>query len=122
MALCGCPMLNSTLSGGGGRVADSRDRQGGPVKKAGRSAADIAGLLARWGVSRQIYVAPTDAQALAEAKDAEMWYQESFRKFVIPERIEDSHPTLQPGVRAMAERLSKITWEGLVAETLAFGS
>ena len=32
----------------------------------------------------------TDAQALAEAKDAEMWYQESFRKFVIPERIEDS--------------------------------
>lgn len=27
-----------------------------------------------WGVSRQIYVAPTDAQALAEAKDAEMWY------------------------------------------------
>jgi hypothetical protein len=29
-------------------------------------------------VSRQIYVAPTDAQALAEARDAEMWYQESF--------------------------------------------
>ena len=26
------------------------------------------------------------------------------------------------GFRAMAERLSKITWEGLVAETLAFGS
>ena len=67
-------------------------------------------------------MAPTDAQALAEARDAEMWYQESFRKFLIPERIEESHPTLQPGFRAMAERLSKITWEGLVAETLAFGS
>ena len=28
----------------------------------------------------------------------------------------------QPGFRAVAERLSKITWDGLVAETLAFGS
>ena len=51
-----------------------------------------------------------------------MWYQDSFRRFVIPDRIEDAHPSLQPGFRAMAERLSKVTWEGLVAETLAFGS
>src|SRR5258705_10603881 len=122
MALCGCPMLNSTLSGGGGRVADSRDRQGGPVKKAGRSAADIAALLARWGVSRQIYVAPTDAQALAEAKDAEMWYTDSLRRFQVPKRIEDAHPSLQPGFLAAAERFAKVTWEGLVAETVAFGS
>jgi alkanesulfonate monooxygenase SsuD/methylene tetrahydromethanopterin reductase-like flavin-dependent oxidoreductase (luciferase family) len=121
-ALRGWPMLNSILFGGVEQVVASRDRYVATLQKAGRSPADIAALLARWGVSRQIYVAPTDAQALAEAKDAEMWYQESFRKFVIPERIEDSHPTLQPGFRAMAERLSKITWEGLVAETLAFGS
>jgi alkanesulfonate monooxygenase SsuD/methylene tetrahydromethanopterin reductase-like flavin-dependent oxidoreductase (luciferase family) len=67
-------------------------------------------------------VAETDAKALAEAKAAELWYQESFKKFVVPDRIEDAHPSLQPGFRAMAERLSKVTWEGLVAETLAFGS
>ena len=73
-------------------------------------------------MSRQIYVAPTDAQALAEARDAEMWYQESLRKFLIPERIERVHPLLQPGFRAMAERFAKVTWEGLVAETVAFGS
>ena len=121
-ALRGWPMLNSILFGGVEQLAASRDRYVATLQKAGRSPADIASLLSRWGVSRQIYVAPTDAQALAEAKDAEMWYQESFRKFVIPERIEDSHPALQPGFRAMAERLSKITWDGLVAETLAFGS
>ena len=121
-ALRGWPMLNSILFGGLEQVVASRDRYVTTLQKAGRSPAEIASLLDRWGVSRQIYVAPTDAQALAEAKDAEMWYQESFRKFVIPERIEDSHPTLQPGFRAMAERLSKITWDGLVAETLAFGS
>ena len=67
-------------------------------------------------------MAETDARALAEAKDAELWYQESFRKFVVPDRLEEAHPSLQPAFRAMAERLSKITWEGLVAETLAFGS
>ncbi len=121
-ALRGWPMLNSILFGGLEQVVASRDRYVTTLQKAGRSPAEIASLLDRWGVSRQIYVAPTDAQALAEAKDAEMWYQESFRKFVIPERIEDSHPTLQPAFRAMADRLSKITWESLVAETLAFGS
>jgi alkanesulfonate monooxygenase SsuD/methylene tetrahydromethanopterin reductase-like flavin-dependent oxidoreductase (luciferase family) len=121
-ALRGWPMLNSILFGGLEQVVASRDRYVTTLQKAGRSPAEIASLLDRWGVSRQIYVAPTDAQALAEAKDAEMWYQESFRKFVIPERIEDSHPTLQPAFLAMADRLSKITWEALVAETLAFGS
>ncbi len=121
-ALRGWPMLNSLLFGGVEQLAASRDRYVATLQKAGRSPEDIAALLSLWGVSRQIYVAPTDAQALEEARDAEMWYQESFRQFLIPERIEASHPTLQPGFRAMAERLSKITWEGLVAETLAFGS
>jgi alkanesulfonate monooxygenase SsuD/methylene tetrahydromethanopterin reductase-like flavin-dependent oxidoreductase (luciferase family) len=121
-ALRGWPMLNSLLFGGVEQLAASRDRYVATLQKAGRSPEDIAALLSLWGVSRQIYVAPTDAQALEEARDAEMWYQESFRKFLIPEHIEESHPTLQPGFRAMAERLSRITWEGLVAETLAFGS
>jgi alkanesulfonate monooxygenase SsuD/methylene tetrahydromethanopterin reductase-like flavin-dependent oxidoreductase (luciferase family) len=115
-------MLNSILFGPLDQLVATRDRYVTTLQKAGRSPAEIQALLAHWGVSRQIYVAPTDAQALAETRDAEMWYQESFRKFVIPSPIEDSHPTLQPGFRAMAERLSKITWEGLVAETLAFGS
>ena len=90
--------------------------------KSALSRDEIQALLGRWGVSRQIYVAPTDAQALAEARDAEMWYQQSFARFLVPERIEDSHPSLQPGFRAVAERLSKITWEDLVRETVAFGS
>jgi alkanesulfonate monooxygenase SsuD/methylene tetrahydromethanopterin reductase-like flavin-dependent oxidoreductase (luciferase family) len=73
-------------------------------------------------VSRQIYVAPTDAQAQEEAKDAELWYQESFRRFVIPDRIEEAHPSLQPRFREMAERLARVSWDDLVRETVAFGS
>ena len=118
----GWGMLNSVLSGPIDAIAGHRDTYVAALRKAGRGEAEIAAMLSRWGVSRQIYVAPTDAQALAETKDAEMWYQDSFRRFVLPDKIEDAHPSLQPGFRAMAERLSKVTWEGLVAETLAFGS
>jgi alkanesulfonate monooxygenase SsuD/methylene tetrahydromethanopterin reductase-like flavin-dependent oxidoreductase (luciferase family) len=67
-------------------------------------------------------VAPTDAQALAEAKDAEMWYQESLRRFLIPERIDRVHPLLQPGFRALEERFAHVSYEELVAESVAFGS
>jgi hypothetical protein len=47
--------------------------------------------------------------------------QESFRRFVIPERIEEAHPSLQPHFRQLAERLAKINWDDLVRETVAFG-
>mgnify|MGYP003694728731 CR=1 FL=1 len=92
------------------------------VRRRGGSAAETASLLSRWGVSRHVYVAPTDAQALAEARDAEMWYQESLRRFLIPERIDRVHPLLQPGFRAMQERFATVSWEQLVAESVAFGS
>ncbi len=118
----GWPMLNSLLYGGVEQLVANRDRYVATLQKCGRTESEIAALLGRWGVSRHIYVAASDAQALAEVREAETWYQESFRKFLIPERIEDTHPSLQPGFRAMAERLSRITWEGLVAETLAVGA
>jgi alkanesulfonate monooxygenase SsuD/methylene tetrahydromethanopterin reductase-like flavin-dependent oxidoreductase (luciferase family) len=121
-ALRGWPMLNSVLTGPVDQLVGNRDTYVAALEKSGRSAAEIAALLGRWGVSRQIYVADTDAQALEEAKAAELWYQESFRKFVVPERIEDAHPSLQPGFRAMADKLGRVTWEDLVRETLAFGS
>ena len=121
-ALRGWPMLNSVLTGPVDQLVTNRDTYVATLEKSGRSAAEIAALLARWGVSRQIYVADTDAQALSEAKEAELWYQESFRRFVVPERIEDAHPSLQPGFRAMADKLGRVTWDDLVRETLAFGS
>jgi alkanesulfonate monooxygenase SsuD/methylene tetrahydromethanopterin reductase-like flavin-dependent oxidoreductase (luciferase family) len=119
----GWPMLNSVLRGNADQqLATNRDLYLGALRKAGRTDGDVTRLLADWGVSRQIYVAATDAQAQAEAKDAEMWYQESFRRFVLPERIEDAHPSLQPHFRQLAERLAKISWDDLVRETVAFGS
>jgi alkanesulfonate monooxygenase SsuD/methylene tetrahydromethanopterin reductase-like flavin-dependent oxidoreductase (luciferase family) len=119
----GWPMLNSVLRGNAEQqLATNRDIYVGALHRLGRPEDEIAGLLRRWGVSRQIYVAPTDAQALADAHDAEMWYQESFRRFVLPDRIEDAHPSLQPHFRQLAERLGHVNWADLVRETVAFGS
>jgi len=121
-ALRGWPMLNSILRGTLEPLVQQRDTYVKACRKAGRGDAEIAGLLSRWGVSRHIYVAPTDAQAQAETKDAEMWYQEALRRFLIPEHIERVHPLLQPGFRAVAERMAHVSWEQLIAETLAVGS
>ncbi len=119
----GWPMLNSVLRGNAEQqIATNRDTYVAACQRLGRTEAEIATLLKGWGVSRQIYVAPTDAQAQEEAKDAELWYQESFRRFVIPDRIEEAHPSLQPRFREMAERLAKVSWDDLVRETVAFGS
>jgi alkanesulfonate monooxygenase SsuD/methylene tetrahydromethanopterin reductase-like flavin-dependent oxidoreductase (luciferase family) len=119
----GWAMLNSVLHGPPDVLVESRDTYVEALQKAGRSPAEIAALLGRWGVSRQIYVAPTDAEAFADAREPEMWYQESFRRFVLPERIEDAHPSLQPGFRTLAERLGHVSWESLLRDrTLIFGA
>jgi alkanesulfonate monooxygenase SsuD/methylene tetrahydromethanopterin reductase-like flavin-dependent oxidoreductase (luciferase family) len=121
-ALRGLPMLNSILRGPVDQLITQRDTYVTACRKAGRSDAEIASLLSHWGVSRHVYVAPTDAEALAQTRDAEMWYQEALRKFLIPERIESVHPLLQPGFRAMAEKFAYVDWDDLVRETVAFGS
>jgi alkanesulfonate monooxygenase SsuD/methylene tetrahydromethanopterin reductase-like flavin-dependent oxidoreductase (luciferase family) len=121
-ALRGWPMLNSVLYGPLDKLPENRAIYIAALEKAGTPEAKKQWLLDRWGVSRHIYVADTDAQALADTKDAEMWYQESLRKFQIPDRIEDAHPSLQPGFRAQAERLKTVNWDDLVRDTVAFGS
>jgi alkanesulfonate monooxygenase SsuD/methylene tetrahydromethanopterin reductase-like flavin-dependent oxidoreductase (luciferase family) len=121
-ALRGWPMLNSILYGTLDKLPDNREIYVQALDKTDFSDEKKRWLLERWGVSRHVYVAETDKQALEDTKEAEMWYQESLRKFQLPERIEDVHPSLQPGFRAQAERLAKVNWEDLVRETVAFGS
>src|SRR5690242_19347567 len=53
-ALRGWPMLNSVLFGPADQLVANRDTYVNTLDKAGRTADEIAALLARWGVSRQI--------------------------------------------------------------------
>ena len=118
----GIPMLNSVLNGPTDVLGRNRDVYLKTLREDGRSDAAIAELMANWGVSRQVYVATTDAQAYEEAREAEMWYQQALRRFLVPDDISKAHPALQPAFRAIDEKLSKVTWEDLKRETLMFGS
>jgi hypothetical protein len=73
-SLSGAPKLNSIPRGPVSQHVTNRDIHVQALEKAGR-AAEIARLLRQCGVSRLLYVADTDARALAEAKEAELWYQ-----------------------------------------------
>ena len=118
----GYGMLNSVLFGSPEKLLENREAYVSEMKTVGKSDAEVAAALAKWGVSRHIYVAETDAKAIEEAKDAEIWYQSALKRFMVPDRIEDAHPDLQAGFRAIEDRMAKINWEDLIAETLLFGS
>lgn len=118
----GIPMLNSVLFGSTEQLVKNRDIYTSAAREAGHSEAEVASLMERWGVSRHVYVANSDAKALEEAKEAEMWYQQALRRFLVPDDISKAHPALQPAFRAIDERLSQVTWEDLVRESVIFGS
>ena len=96
----GWPMLNSILTGPVDQILKRRDSYLEALRRHGRGETEIAGLMKNWGVSRQIYVAPTDAQALAEAKDAEMWYQDSLPQDKIRRSMELFAREVMPRFRA----------------------
>ena len=92
------------------------------MQQAGYNETAVQAALRSWGVSRHIYVAPTDKEAIREAEAAELWYQKSLARFLVPENIEAAAPSLQPQFRALAAKLATITWEDLLEETVLFGS
>ncbi len=116
------PMLNSILFGPLDQVVRNRDVYISAMQESRYSEADIKTTLASWGVSRHVYIAPTDSQAIREAEAAERWYQDSLARFLVPENIDAAPPGLQPQFRMLAERLKTVTWEGLLKETVLFGS
>src|SRR5579875_2821657 len=118
----GWPILNSVLTGPVTQILRQRDLYTATLRELGRDAEQIRQALSSWGVSRHIYVAPTDAEAMHEAEQAEIWYQGAFKRFLVPERIEDAPPELQPQFRAVAERFARNRIEDILRETVLFGS
>ena len=116
------PMINSILYGPLSQLVEKRDRYVTAMRAAGYPESEIQTALHSWSVSRHIYVAPTDREAITEAQDAELWYQQALARFLVPENIDTAPPGLQPQFRAIASALKTITWEKLVEETVLFGS
>lgn len=118
----GWPMLNSILFGPFSQIVQSRDLYVSAMREAGYSEVQVQAALNSGGVSRHIYVAPTDKEAVSEAQTAELWYQKALARFLVPENIDAAPLSLQPQFRAIAAKLETVTWEGLLKETVLFGS
>ena len=116
------PMLNSILFGPIQQLVEKRDLYVIAMRDAGYGEHTIRMALDSWSVSRHIYIAPTDREAIEEAKAAELWYQQALARFLIPENIDAAPASLQPQFRTIAETLKSVSWEKLLEETVVFGS
>ncbi len=88
----------------------------------GHPQAAIDALLARWVVTKHVYVAPTDAEAEAEAREPEQWYRESFIRSIKAEGIPGLHESVYKEAEAAIRTMSAHTWEGLLRDCLLVGS
>jgi alkanesulfonate monooxygenase SsuD/methylene tetrahydromethanopterin reductase-like flavin-dependent oxidoreductase (luciferase family) len=109
--------LFTPLSG----VLSQRARYESALVDACRSPEQVADLLRRWVVTKHVYVAPTDAEAQADAEQPERWYLDAFVRSIRPDGLHVS-PAVVREAAGTVERMSQLTWEGLLADSLIVGS
>jgi alkanesulfonate monooxygenase SsuD/methylene tetrahydromethanopterin reductase-like flavin-dependent oxidoreductase (luciferase family) len=100
----------------------SRQAYVAALEASGHSQAEIDGLLARWVVTKHVYVAPTNAEAQAEAKGPEMWYRDAFVRSLSAEGLVGLHESVYQQAGAASARLRAQTWEELLESALLVGS
>jgi len=118
----GYAMLSSGLGTPLATTAANRDLYVTGLHESGYAQTDIDRLLSRWVVTKHVYVAPTDAEALAQAREPEMWYRDSFIRSMSAEGLEGLHESVYRAAEATIARLSAQTWEDLVEDALIIGS
>jgi alkanesulfonate monooxygenase SsuD/methylene tetrahydromethanopterin reductase-like flavin-dependent oxidoreductase (luciferase family) len=118
----GFGMLSSGLGTPLPQTLKNRDAYLGDLRKNGHSESQIQDLLDRWVVTKHVYVAPTDAQAVAEARGPEMWYRDAFIRSLAADGLTGLHPSVYESADAMITRLRSQTWEDLLQSALIVGS
>jgi alkanesulfonate monooxygenase SsuD/methylene tetrahydromethanopterin reductase-like flavin-dependent oxidoreductase (luciferase family) len=81
-----------------------------------------ADLLSRWGVTKHVYVAPTDAEARADAEPAERWYTDAFIRSLSPDGIQGLPEATYADAARMRQRLAVLDFDKLVDGPLLIGS
>jgi alkanesulfonate monooxygenase SsuD/methylene tetrahydromethanopterin reductase-like flavin-dependent oxidoreductase (luciferase family) len=92
------------------------------LRAAGRAEQEIAELLERWVVTKHVYVAPTDAEARAEAEGPERWFLDAYARSISPDGLSGVSAAIQQQATGAAERVRSLRWEDLVEECLLVGS
>src|SRR3982074_1948562 len=118
----GYAMLSSGLGTPLVATAANRDLYVKGLHESGYAQTDIERLLSRWVVTKHVYVAPTDAEALAQAREPQMWDRDSFIRAMSAEGLAGLHGSVYPGAEATIARRSAQTGENLVENALIIGS
>jgi alkanesulfonate monooxygenase SsuD/methylene tetrahydromethanopterin reductase-like flavin-dependent oxidoreductase (luciferase family) len=118
----GYAVLTSGISSPLSATLGTRDTYISGLRAAGRGQADIDALLSRWVVTKHVYVAPSDAEAEAEAHHPEMWYRGSFIRSLSTEGLVGLHESVYKSAQGMIARLSSQSWESLLEDTLVIGA
>jgi alkanesulfonate monooxygenase SsuD/methylene tetrahydromethanopterin reductase-like flavin-dependent oxidoreductase (luciferase family) len=118
----GYGMLSSGLGTPLRQTVANRDAYVQGLSDAGYQQPQIDDLLQRWVVTKHVYVAPSDAEALAEAKGPEMWYRDAFIRSLSADELTGLHESVYQGADAMISRLRSQSWEDLVESALVIGS
>jgi alkanesulfonate monooxygenase SsuD/methylene tetrahydromethanopterin reductase-like flavin-dependent oxidoreductase (luciferase family) len=92
------------------------------LRAAGHPESVVAELLGRWVVTKHVYVAPTDAQARAEAEGPERWYLDAFIRSIRPDGLRGLSETVRRDAADAVARISALRWEQLVEDSLLIGS
>ena len=81
---------------------DEADADAEVVRGLAAHAVRVVVELDRTEVNAVVNGLKTSKNVRVSVRGAVVGMQESFKRFVVPDRIEDAHPSLQPGFRAMA--------------------
>jgi alkanesulfonate monooxygenase SsuD/methylene tetrahydromethanopterin reductase-like flavin-dependent oxidoreductase (luciferase family) len=100
----------------------TRDAYLAGLREAGHPQAQIDELLGRWVVTKHVYVAPTDEEAEADAREPEMWYRGSFVRSLSTEGLVGLHESVYKSAQQMSARIASQTWDSLLEDTLLVGS
>ena len=118
----GFAMLSSGLGTPLPQTVKNRDAYLDSLRENGYTQSEIAEVLSRWVVTKHVYVAPTDAEARAEARAPEMWYRDAFIRSLSADGLVGLHDSVYQGARTMITRLRSQTWEDLLESALVIGS
>jgi len=118
----GHAMLSSGLFNPLDALLRSREVYVDALRAAGHSAAAVAELLARWVVTKHVYVAPTDRLAREEAEGPERWFLDAYVRSIRPDGLRGLSDAVYNQAAGAAARVAELRWEQLVEDSLIIGS
>jgi alkanesulfonate monooxygenase SsuD/methylene tetrahydromethanopterin reductase-like flavin-dependent oxidoreductase (luciferase family) len=118
----GYPIMSSGLFTPLDATLKQRETYVQALRDGGHSEERIQELLAKWVVTKHVYVAPTDEEARAHAEPAERWFLDAYARSVDPTGLRGVPESVRQAAEAAVVRTRALEWNNLVETCLLVGS